>query len=371
VTRTTHVVLIASWLFEATLLGADEPPPATIEKVVAHGFLQLKYPGSVSAVAFSPDGRLLAAGGTDNTVHIWSEGKPELDRKLLGHQKEVLDVAFSPDGKLLATGSLDHRVRVFDVAEARVIHTLSTHAKGVHAVVFSPDGKMLVSGGADLTLNFWDPQEGKRLIHVKVPLGHVVPFLRDDRGRFYRQVTRPDGTRQKVLARGFGCLAFSPDGKTLSATQDVAWGWGWVVINVPERTGQIQALGGARVLGPLLYSPDGSVFVWTYAGSNQLIARTVETGKDVFSTELPKAPVRRLHYSADSKTLFVLTGQSKEYSVYFVDATNGRPQRVIDCPPNVITSFDVSSDGRYLAAGSKGAVFFWVLKPGESRSGAT
>ncbi|NED55007.1 hypothetical protein G3I24_29480, partial [Micromonospora aurantiaca] len=71
----------------------------------------------VYAVAFSPDGKLLATGGADNTAYLWDAAtRALLGRPLTGHAAAVEAVAFSPDGRTLATASCDNTVRLWDVA---------------------------------------------------------------------------------------------------------------------------------------------------------------------------------------------------------------------------------------------------------------
>jgi WD40 repeat protein len=74
---------------------------------------------SVTSVAFSPDGSLLAAGSLDNTVQLWdvASGEP-VGRPLIGHTGGVNAVAFSPDGRLLASASDDTTIRIWDIGVA-------------------------------------------------------------------------------------------------------------------------------------------------------------------------------------------------------------------------------------------------------------
>jgi len=147
----------------------------------------------VNDVTFSADGKLLASGSADKSAIIWNAETGQTVLTLQGHTGEVTGVAFSPDGKTLVTASLDGTVKVWNAATGHLIRSLGRHPAGVLAAAISPDGKTLASAGGegDNTIRFWDLATGQAA------------------GGF-------TGHTQGVTG-----LAYTPDGKTLiSASRD-------------------------------------------------------------------------------------------------------------------------------------------------------
>ncbi len=98
----------------------------------------LRQSDGVMALAFSPDGKLLAGAGSDGTVRLWDVGSRQLLRSAQRHQGCVWSVAFSPDGTLLASGGNDKTARLWNVADARELATLS--AVGAEPAADEPGG---------------------------------------------------------------------------------------------------------------------------------------------------------------------------------------------------------------------------------------
>ncbi|MFE7491064.1 trypsin-like peptidase domain-containing protein, partial [Kitasatospora sp. NPDC057541] len=117
--------------------------------------LYYKRTRSLKSVAFSPDGRTLVAGSSDGTVRLWDTANGRATGALTGHTGAVNSVAFSQDGTL-ATGSDDGTVRLWEATTATATALLTGHTGAVNSVAFSPDGRTLATGSIDGTARLWD-----------------------------------------------------------------------------------------------------------------------------------------------------------------------------------------------------------------------
>ncbi len=136
--------------------------------------------GEVMSVHFSPNGQLLASGGADHSVRLWSPnsgqplfvlgGEQDVTRGVRfwphGHKDQVNTVCFSSDGKLLATGGEDKIVRIWTVENGQTLRLrreFPGHTNGITTVAFSPNCDILASAGKDLTIRLWEVSSGQCL----------------------------------------------------------------------------------------------------------------------------------------------------------------------------------------------------------------
>ncbi len=185
------------------------------------------HTGSVFAVAFSPDGTLIATSSGDQTARLWDTATGRIVRTFTGHTSRVAGVAFSPDGTLIATSSGDQTARLWDTATGHIVRTLSGHTRAVNGVAFSPDGTLLAtSGSIDQTARLWDTATGRA---VRSLTGHT---------------SRLAG------------VAFSPDGALIATTSGDQTARLWDTATgqlIRTLTGHTQAVNGVA------FSPDGTL----------------------------------------------------------------------------------------------------------------
>ncbi len=184
-------------------------------------------------IVFSPDGKMLASGGVrgdeiDN-AYLWDADTGKRLRTFSEHAVSgrsrkfiVSDVAFSPDGKMLASTGGEQTTRLWDVNTGQQIRALTEPirippeeirigsgpvVRHAWSVAFSPDGNMLVSGGSSRrgSIDLWDVNTGQqiRLLTINAHLE--------------QQITSLSGDNRWTIIGGED-VAFSPDGNTIACT---------------------------------------------------------------------------------------------------------------------------------------------------------
>jgi WD40 repeat protein len=323
--------------------------------------------GTVTALAFNPDGTLLAAGNTDKEAIVFKLPGAEQVARFV-HGEAVEDVAFSADSRLLATGtgsvaarlqrrpSTDDAAHVWEIASARRIARMP-HPHVVEAVAFNPDARVLATGSLDGYARSWDIETQQELARSAHPDGvQHVRFSPD--GRHVASASRPYlvGTRDQTVQvwetatgreigrmsheRGLRSIAFSPDGR-------------WVASAGADRTARLFEYSGREAMRIALdaepssvgFTPDSRRLL---VGGPGLLLVPVAEGFGPRRSQIPSL-VTRAALAPDGTSVAVIEGGNAA-SVWEIGANEPR-YRVEHSALVVAIAF--SDDGRWLATGSQ------------------
>jgi WD40 repeat protein len=275
----------------------------------------------VRSVAFSPDGKTLASGSSDQTVKLWDVQTGALKRTLPANTPGnlVWSVAFSPDGKTLASANEDKQIRLWDAQTGALVRSYSGHSDAVESIAFSPDGKTLASGSSDRTVRLWDVQTAA----LKLTL---------------------TGHKSGSWSSGIWSVAFSPDGNMLASGSDDKTVKLWYV-----RTGELkQTLAGDDEVFSVAFSPDGKTLA---SGGYDAKVKLWDAQTGALKQSLTGHTHRiwSVAFSPDGKTL---ASGNQDETVKLWDAQTGALKQTLTGHSGWVCSVAFSPDGKTLASAS-------------------
>ena len=316
---------------------------------------------AATGVAFSVDGKYVAATSKDHTVKLWDFRTGELKHILKGHTWFLNSVTFSPDGSRLASTSNDRTVIVWETSTGRKLHTLRGHKYGVTSVAFSPDGKRLASTGGDspmLTrgngeIKVWDASNGQMLLSWDAYCGSNIAFGPDGNrlatGNEHAKVALWDASTGKLSLtldghlREVTSVAFSPDGERIASASEDRTVKVWDL-----KTGKklLTLQGHAGTVTSVKYSGDGKRLVT--ASDDQTVKLWNAADGLVSSTwKGHTGRVTSATFSGDGRRVFSV---SEDHSTKVWDATSDQEKLTFVTSVGHLTTAAFSLDGKWVAS---------------------
>jgi WD40 repeat protein len=297
-----------------------------------------------TALAFSPDGRLLAGGNLDGIVKVWEPARDHQPVATLdAHQQPIRSLAFASDGRILVTADLEPSVKRWDLSRALGSTDLRGHRYPLRGLAFAPDGKTLVTVTGHHTgpgllndVTHWDlsryvPAQKLSVAHDRGP-----PLLTEC-------ALSPDGKR--LAAPGYGGIVFWWETDTVQPR-------GKLPVQKPSVVPLVFSADGRRLAGA---SKDGMIRLWDL-DTQEKLAR--------FSCACPDVNCLAL---GPGGRLLAVAGRDRTVKVW--DLTSRQQVGSLEEPGQAVTALAFSPDGQTLAGcGGDKAVWVWDVATGKVRA---
>ncbi|MEB3216716.1 MAG: NB-ARC domain-containing protein [Nostocales cyanobacterium 94392] len=289
------------------------------------------HTGWVRAIAFTPDGKILASGSHDSTIKLWNVETGQCLQTITGHTSNIQSLAFNRDGTILASGSNDKTVRLYDIPTGQCL-ILQGHTNNISFVNFHPFDEKLITASTDNTVRLWNIQTGECLQIFNIAINWLLAIAISHDGKTL--VTGSDGNAVKFWDIETGeCI------KTLPDYSSCVWS--------------------------IAFSHDDK-FIITGSEDNTIKIWNVETGECLQTLREHQQRVWLVDLHPDNQRLLSI---SEDQTIKLWDVSSRRCLKTLKGYSNWILSLAFSSDGQTLASSSQdGKVRLWDMQTGQCNS---
>jgi WD40 repeat protein/tRNA A-37 threonylcarbamoyl transferase component Bud32 len=335
--------------------------------------IELRNQQSTTAVAYRPDGKRLAVGYTDGSIRVWEPESGRLVQVLLGpHLIQAL--AWSPDGHVLAAGMFQEKqgVGLWDAENGRLLQTLEGSVEGgFPALAWSPDGRSIRARMGNSESSTWNADDGKLLGRFSTPL---YPAVFSPDAKWLAGIQQEDGRtaiwdavkgeKVRVLDtprwNALWSVVWSPDGKRLAFGERNGLHV-WDVESGKESFGYA----GEISTGRLAWSPDGRTLAYGVPPFG-LATIEVKDGSKPLPLEDQSANVA---WSPDGRTLAGIPAHPTHGWVRLYDAATGkRRQSLSEAGVLYNPDWPLSLDGQTIAVSENGQTTLASVDTGQVRT---